>query len=70
MKPRDYRVRRQWQDAARAQGEVPECGREACHEPADPAWIGSGTGVALLYCGACARLINRYNPGTCSKETP
>jgi hypothetical protein len=68
MKPHDYRARRQWQIDARARGEVPECGREACHEPADPAWVGSGTGVELLYCAGCARLINRYTPGTCRPE--
>ena len=69
-KPHDYRARRQWQDAARARGEIPECGREACHNPAAPAWVGSGTGVLLRYCPACARLINRYNPGTCVLEVP
>ena len=53
---------------ARARGEVPECGREACHKPADPAWIGSGTGVELLYCAGCAREINRWNPGVCVPE--
>lgn len=67
-KPPDYRARRQWQLAARARGEVPECGREACHAPAEPAWVGSGTGVELLYCAGCAREINRWNPGTCRLE--
>ena len=38
--------------------------------PADPAWVGSGTGVDLLYCAGCARLINRYTPGTCRLEVP
>ncbi len=59
MKPRDYHERRRWQDDARARGEVPECA----------AWVNSGT--PLLYCGGCARLINRYNAlGTvlCSPE--
>ena len=71
-KPPDYRARRQWQLDARARGDVPECGREACRAPADPAWIGSGTGVELLYCPRCAGLINRYTPGTCrlESETP
>lgn len=65
-KPINYHDRRRWQDDARARGEVPECGREACHEPADPAWVNKGT--PLLYCACCARLINRYNPGLCSPE--
>ena len=59
QKPRDYHERRRWQDAARACGEVPECGREACRNPASPAWVNAGT--PLLYCGTCARLINHYN---------
>ena len=66
-KPADYHARRQWQDAARARGEIPECGREACHNSADPAWVNAGT--PLLYCGACARMINSFNPGLCSLET-
>lgn len=65
-KPADYHARRQWQDEARARGEVPECGREACHNPASPAWVNKGT--PLLYCSTCARLINGYNPGLCSRE--
>jgi hypothetical protein len=68
-KPADYRARRTWQLDARARGEVPECGREACHNLADPAWVGSGTGVELLYCARCAREINRYTPGRCVPET-
>ncbi len=52
-KPDDYRERRAWQDAARARGELPECGRGVCREKADPAWVNKGT--PLLYCGACAR---------------
>ena len=31
MKPADYRARRTWQNEARARGEIPECGREACN---------------------------------------
>ena len=65
-KPINYHDRRRWQDDARARGEVPECGREACHEPADPAWANKGT--PLLYCICCARPINRHNPGLCSPE--
>lgn len=65
-KPSDYYARRRWQDAARARGEVPECGREACHNPARPAWVNKGT--PLLYCRSCARMINSYNPGLCSPE--
>lgn len=66
MKPRPYPVRRAWQNAARARGEVPECGREACHAPADPAWVNAHT--PLLYCRRCAGLINGFNPGFCSLE--
>ena len=65
-KPRDYDERRRWQDEARARGEVPECGREACHSPAVPAWVNAHT--PLLYCRMCARLINAYNPGFCTPE--
>lgn len=43
MKPTDYRARRTWQNEARARGEIPECGREACHRPADPAWLRGAT---------------------------
>lgn len=68
MKPLDYHARRRWQDEARGRGEVPECGREACRAKADPAWVNRHT--PLLYCGACARRINHYNPGFCSPETP
>ena len=47
-KPRDYRARREWQIAARARGEVPECGREACTNPVGRRpFVGSGTGVEL-----------------------
>jgi hypothetical protein len=65
-KPRDYHDRRKWQDAQRAAGLEPECGREACKAPAVPAHVNKYT--PLLYCGGCARLINRYNPGFCSLE--
>ena len=67
-KPADYYARREWQDAARARGEVPECGREVCRNPAAPAWVNAGT--PLLYCTTCARLINGYNPGLCTLVTP
>ena len=66
VKPAGYDERRAWQDAARARGEVPECGREVCSAPAEPAWVNRHT--PLLYCGSCAHLINRYNPGLCSPE--
>ena len=66
-KPRDYHERRAWQDAAIARGETPECGREACHEPASPAWVNKHT--PLLYCRRCAHLINGYNPGFCTPES-
>ena len=66
MKPHSYDDRRRWQDAARARGEIPECGREVCTNPADPAYVNSGT--SLLYCRTCATLINRYNPGLCKPE--
>lgn len=59
-KPRDYHERRRWQDAARARGELPECGRAACTAKADPAWVNSGT--PLLYCSRCAHLINSFCP--------
>lgn len=65
-KPKGYLDRRAWQDAARARGEIPECGREACKTPADPAWVNSGT--PLLYCEGCAKLINGFNPGLCTPE--
>lgn len=61
-----YEARRAWQDEVRSRGEVPECGREACQQPASPAWTNKGT--PLLYCPSCARLINRYNPGLCTPE--
>lgn len=67
-KPLDYHARRAWQDEARARGEVPECGREVCKSPADPAWVNAHT--PLLYCRRCAALINAYNPGFCSLEVP
>lgn len=66
MKPPDYQARRTWQNEARARGDVPECGREACHEPADPAWLNHHT--PLLYCARCAALINKHNPGFCYPE--
>lgn len=66
-KPRDYHARRARQNAARSRGEVPECGRDACHATADPAWVNRHT--PLLYCGTCAHMINRYNPGLCSPES-
>lgn len=65
-KPRDYHARRRWQDEARARGEIPECGREACETPADPAYVNKHT--PLLYCWRCAATINRYNPGFCRLE--
>lgn len=65
-KPKDYRDRRQWQDAARARGEIPECGREACSNLVDPAWVNMGS--PLLYCESCGRTINEYNPGLCRPE--
>lgn len=63
-KPRDYGARRVWQLAQQAAGIPIECGREACHTRGCP-YVGSGTGTALYYCHACAREINRWNPGTC-----
>ena len=66
-KPCDYHDRRKWQDAQRAAGHAPECGREACHAPADPAYVNLHT--PLLYCERCARMINNYNPGLCSPES-
>lgn len=68
MKPRDYHERRKWQDEARARGEVPECGREACHNPASPAWVNRHT--PLLYCANCAAAINAFNPIMCTPEDP
>jgi hypothetical protein len=65
-KPRDYHERRQWQDAQRAAGADPECGREACRNTAKPAYVNAGT--PLLYCAACAHAINRYNRGLCTLE--
>ena len=70
-KPRDYAERRLWQDEARSRGDVPECGREACHEPADPAYLNHHT--PLLYCRRCAQVINAYaypNPPLCYPEVP
>jgi hypothetical protein len=67
-KPQDYHARRRWQDAARASGEDPECGRGACRNKAEPAWVNAGT--PLLYCEVCAGLINGFNPGLCSPEFP
>jgi len=61
-KPRDYAARRQWQLDARARGEVPECGREACTSSVGRRpFVGSGTGVELEYCPPCARMINEAN---------
>lgn len=54
-----YPARRKWQDEARARGEIAECGREACHRPADPAWLNHYT--PLIYCADCADLINTNN---------
>lgn len=65
-KPPDYHERRRWQDAQRAAGADPECGREACRNTAKPAYVNAGT--PLLYCAACAHAINRYNPGLCTLE--
>lgn len=65
-KPSDYQRRRRWQDAQRAEGRDPECGRESCSNVARPAFVNKGT--PLLYCAACAGLINRYNPGACTPE--
>ena len=65
-KPATYAERRKWQDAQRAAGHDPECGREACVNPAAPAWVNAGT--PLLYCRQCARLINTYNNGLCTLE--
>ena len=66
-KPLDYHDRRRWQDEARAAGRVPECGREACTSTVGPQpWVNAGT--PLLYCPACARRINEYNPGLCAPE--
>lgn len=65
-KPRDYHERRRWQDAQRAAGADPECGREACHNPARPAYVNAET--PLLYCATCARMINRYTPNLCTLE--
>jgi len=59
--PRSYAERRLWQLEAVARGEAPKCGRAACGRPADPAWVGVGTGVELLYCEDCAARINRAN---------
>lgn len=66
-KPRDYHNRRKWQDAQRAAGLDPECGREVCRNKAAPAYVNAGT--PLLYCATCAAAINRFNPGLCSLET-
>ncbi len=67
-KPRDYHERRRWQDAQRAAGADPECGREACKNTAKPAYVNAET--PLLYCATCARMINRYTPGLCTVEVP
>jgi hypothetical protein len=65
-KPHDYDERRVWQNAARARGEKPECGRKVCTNLADPAWVNAGT--PLLYCQWCAKEINKYNPNLCTLE--
>jgi hypothetical protein len=65
-KPCDYHARRQWQNAQRAAGLVPECGREVCRCRCEPAYVNSGT--PLLYCPDCAQAINRYNPRLCTPE--
>lgn len=67
-KPLDYHERRAWQDAARARGEIPVCGREVCLNLAHPAYVNQHT--PLLYCAVCAGLINKFNPGFCSREAP
>ncbi len=69
-KPLDYHDRRKWQDAALARGELPECGREACHRLLRPGLVWVNKHTPLLYCGQCARRINEYNPGFCSPEVP
>lgn len=66
-KPKSYTERRHWQNAQRAQGLDPECGREVCQRKAAPAFVNKGT--PLLYCEACAVLINKHNPGLCAPET-
>lgn len=65
-KPRSYDERRRWQDAQRAAGVPVECGREVCKVTFTEGYVNSGT--PLLYCPTCAALINRFNPGLCSKE--
>lgn len=80
-KPLDYHERRRWQDAARARGEVPECGRMACRYPVNrPARVGRPAVTAylnhhtpLLYCERCADQINAYAPPDaplCYPEAP
>lgn len=53
-----YDERRKLQNEARSKGERPRCGRGACGMTIRPgkAWVNSGT--PLLYCPACARMIN------------
>ncbi len=63
-KPRDYAARQVWQLAQQAAGIPIECGREACRTRG-ASYVGRGTGTTLYYCHACAREINRWNPGTC-----
>ena len=58
MKPPDYRARRQWQLDARARGDVPECGREACHEPA-------AYGKRCHECGRPAHGVEHRGPPVC-----
>lgn len=65
-KPQNYADRRRWQDAQRAVGLPPECGREACTALADPAYVNQNT--PLLYCADCAEQINRHNQGSCRQE--
>lgn len=67
-KPLDHADRRAWQDAARARGDVPECGRMVCRKPADPAWVTGST--PLLHCPECAALVNEHTPGLYVPEVP
>ena len=72
QKPEDYHERRKWQDAARARGEIPECGRFACTKKADPPFLNKH--MPLIYCADCAALINHYSdlcyPEPLPKESP
>lgn len=65
--PFNFAERRRWQDEQRERGELPRCGRSACQRLiTGEVWVNKGT--PLLYCGYCAMLINRQNPGQCSPE--